>query len=911
MSTLVILVVATSLQAATEERPPDDIAISKNLAPGRPYTFSVWPTVKFWLYEQRGVPLPDTDRLLTDGRFAKTELFVLDHEAVVFGNATTLEIVVDLGDVQPIGEIWARHESNAHRSVQPLKQEYYVSDDGETFYKAAELKNTWDPPALKDRSQLAKFFKGVKLWSSGPIRTKGRYVMIKTYPLGPNKAGINPGHIGCDEIGVMRGRFRVHQTQIDRSKPYVPSATGLPSDVLGYRYALLPWGEMFREGPLFYALNPYELLMENEYHLSIDGVYIMTWHPVVNSSVPKTDIEFECTAPAAVEVLSTNRFMKVVETKQVQRNGRPYIYRRMVQDTTVKQKRLPSQLLVVGVVDGAARPGPLGKLYFRYGYKADGKSYAAAERSIDLVLQEKIAAPAPKELVQGMWFLRIGSAFSDLDQTAGALVRFYKDLGFNAIWGAVGPEVYRHARKHGMLTVQNGGTRYAGNGFTFAAYDAGAWKRVPEAGRFQFHPTFAKGKEIAQYTFCPTMLASPDLFPLIKEQAAKKLETTDWIEENWEPHMFEKRGCVCELCKRAFQEFSRLPASRVESLWPDCVVDMNNKSHNQFTAHQMAQAMLTFDRAWREASREMGRPGTACYVPAVPPHIDFTPDSDKFKIRGASEYVGQLNALTMWGVPFAIKLGRVHLPSLVGHNLVSLDEIRASVAMADRHGRQEAGRRRPRLYNMSGIQFGVTSEGKFVMPRVFYFQTVLDVLEGLDGHASYREYGVDARFMRLRAEAARIMATYESYTLHGEPKANFTAAIASPAPNIPERSVLYTKSCEREGSQIIALGNDGIARIYVTLTLTDLEGGKPVWLVDRMAGTIFGGKGGFGADELVRGVLIDIPHKEFRILEVHRELTDPTFQAFAAVDETEVRAKLDAEKDHLAENAERLESLAE
>jgi len=274
---VLFLAVATSVEAATEERHPSDVAKGKNLALGRPYTFSVWPTVKFWLYEQRGVPLPDTDRLLTDGKFAKTELFVMDHEAVVFSNATTLEIVVDLGQVQPIGEIWARHESNAHRSVQPLKQEYYVSDDGETFYRAAEAKNTWDPPDLKDRSQLAKFFTGVKLWSSGPIRTKGRYVMIKTYPLGQNDAGINPGHVGCDEIGVMLSRFRVQETKVDRSKRYVPSATGLPSDVLGYRYALLPWDEMFREGPLLYALNPYELLMENEYHLSIDGVYIMTW----------------------------------------------------------------------------------------------------------------------------------------------------------------------------------------------------------------------------------------------------------------------------------------------------------------------------------------------------------------------------------------------------------------------------------------------------------------------------------------------------------------------------------------------------------------------------------------------------------------------------------------------------------
>ncbi len=43
------------------------------------------------------------------------------------------------------------------------------------------------------------------------------------------------------------------------------------------------------------------------------------------------------------------------------------------------------------------------------------------------------------------------------------------------------------------------------------------------------------------------MLASPNLFPLIKEQATKKLDTTDWVEENWDPHMFEKRGCVADL----------------------------------------------------------------------------------------------------------------------------------------------------------------------------------------------------------------------------------------------------------------------------------------------------------------------------------------------------------------------------
>ena len=95
------LMLALALAAPGQDRPAvvDQPPPGKNLALGKPYTYSVWPTVKFWVYERRGLPLPDTDRLLTDGRLAKNELFVLDHEAVVFGNATTLEIVVDLAEV--------------------------------------------------------------------------------------------------------------------------------------------------------------------------------------------------------------------------------------------------------------------------------------------------------------------------------------------------------------------------------------------------------------------------------------------------------------------------------------------------------------------------------------------------------------------------------------------------------------------------------------------------------------------------------------------------------------------------------------------------------------------------------------------------------------------------------------------
>ena len=891
---------------AVVERPPS----GQNLALRKSYTYSVWPTVKFWVYERRGLPLPDTDRLLTDGELATHELFVLDNKAVIFGNATTLEIVVDLDEAQPIGEIWARHEGNAHRAVQPLKEEYYVSDDGETFYKVAELKNTWDPPELKERSELSKYFKGVKLWSSGPIRTKGRYVMIKTYPMGPNPGGINPGHISCDEIGVMRGPFDIKDVHVDTSKPYVPSTTtGLPSGALGYRYAMLPWSEIFREGPLFYALNPYELLLEKEYHLSVGGAYILSWFPVANSSAVKTDIEFESTVPASVEVLSTNSDMRLLGTRRVQRDGGPYIHLRMTMDPLRRNRGLPPQFLVVTVAEGAAEIGPMGRLYFEYRYKVDGKAYKGAERSIDLVLEERITAPQPKELVQGMWYLRMRGLFSEPDKAAGALVPFYRDLGFNQIWGSIDADACGHARRAGMVTVHNGGTTFAGNGFTFAVRDRRMWKKVTPANRFQFHPEFAGQKMHAQYALCPTVIPSPELFPLIKEQAEKKLATTDWIEENWEPHMFEKRGCVCKRCRRAFQEFSGLAADRVEALWPDCVIDMANDGHNRFVAHQMAQAMLTWDRAWREASRELGRPGLACYVPAVRSLFVFTPDSGKFTIRGANEYLGQMNALTIWGVPFSIKLGRVHLPSLVGQNLTMLPDIRSAITMADEHGRRENGRRRPRVFNMSGIQFGVTAEGKFVMPKVFYFQTVLSMLEGLDGHASYREYGVDARFMRLRAKAARIMATYEKHALYGKRAGGFSASIVSPVPKVPGRDILYSKSYVHDGLQIIALGNDYHHPIFVDLTTQNLPHSAGYRLVDRINAKAFGGKEGLKSDHLQRGVTIDVPGKEFRILEVRRDLDGLEMSNLRVVDDVAVRRKFERQRGVLAAHARSIEAM--
>ena len=208
---------------------------------------------------------------------------------------------------------------------------------------------------------------------------------------------------------------------------------------------------------------------------------------------------------------------------------------------------------------------------------------------------------------------------------------------------------------------------------------------------------------------------------------------------------------------------------------------------------------------------------------------------------------------------------------------------------------------------MSGIHY---IEGQFSMPRVFYFQTVMTLFQGLDGHASYREFGVDARYLRLRAKAAHIMATYEKWTLYGKPMKNYAVKIVSPVPNLVGKEILFPRSYEYENRQVIALGNDYQYPIFVELKIDGLKK-TPTWLVDRINGKVYGGKKGYSTRDMTEGVLIDVPHKEFRIFEVHGDLKGLDIEKVETADQKTVEGALEKSKPKLVKEARFLESFFE
>ena len=153
------------------------------------------------------------------------------------------------------------------------------------------------------------------------------------------------------------------------------------------------------------------------------------------------------------------------------------------------------------------------------------------------------------------------------------------------------------------------------------------------------------------------------------------------------------------------------------------------------------------------------------------------------------------------------------------------------------------------------------------------------------------------------------MATYEKHTLHGQPVGGFSASIVSPVPKVPGRDILYSKSYVHDGLQIIALGNDYHHPIFVDLKIHKPVDGAGYRLVDRINGKAFGGREGFTTEQLQRGVVIDVPGKEFRILEVRRDLDGLDTSGLEVVDDAAVCRELDLQRDVLAAQARLIEAL--
>lgn len=175
-----------------------------NLAQGREVVFSTTPDY--------GLTRDDNDRLdLTDGKLTpRTDDRMWFDKAAVGWRDTPANLLVDLGQVQPIGRVAVRFLGGAEQNGLrfPKQLELVVSEDGRTFFRAATLSKLMLGEKDRDGEPGVFFLPEEGTAYAYPLvfrglRTKARFVGIRI--------AADVGFVFTDELAVLKGDFPTHE----------------------------------------------------------------------------------------------------------------------------------------------------------------------------------------------------------------------------------------------------------------------------------------------------------------------------------------------------------------------------------------------------------------------------------------------------------------------------------------------------------------------------------------------------------------------------------------------------------------------------------------------------------------------------------------------------------------------------
>ena len=899
-----------------------------NLALGMPYQLSLWPAPP----KRSANPISNAGRVLTDGVFSQKEPYsggdpeMLKY--VMFTKVPTqgVQVIVDLKTTQAISEILVPHFSPAYRSFLPHREIYYVSEDARIFYRVGEFVNDFDPPRINSKEEGKLFFRGQKIFSSGPLKTKGRYVLVQTLPTGDistdayDGRGLRGDHANFSEIVVRRGSFDPASIQVDKSRPYqyVSGLMELPEDVLGYKLEMISWNDMFKDGPLFLGPQPFSLFGDTSYHLSVGGIYCLAFGRKSGQNIKITkesNLVFELLLPQTVDILYVRKFFKEHSRTTITRNGKPYQKIKIILETvTIKGLRGggmrsgPSFVLSSKI----NTPGPLGEAFYAYSYRAGGKDYQHQEKAMDLILDPAIKAPSPKRFIHGNWIYGpLKGLKSDL---ISRFILDFKAAGFNRLLGGSPPQfnaIHTAGTEAGIPFWGNTGTSLVSNAFNYYGSLSpdekarGAWKLYGKKGH-----TNSK-------TLCPEYICSDEFFQKLVATATDLLSNlTHHFYANWEPGViYGGQGCVCDRCKTAFgnyiseklgpKEREGLTAEKIDGFWPE-VPETNRKLYKQFISYQHGRCVLVYQHAVRKAGDALKLDYKPHHIISISPKI-LTPDSIMARVMDPRLFLDGVDQVVLWS-NYGIPPGGTKPALILGDNNGTAHIMDRASTFLESIRKKSGKLQNTKLVYMTALD-GQPHGTMF--PKSVYCNALHAFFNGWGGFTSYKCRGLDARMRAARAKAALVITTFEDLVFDGQPQTNFTATPAHALPKVLDYKnemvkLLLAKSWKKGQQHLVVLGNDGVDPLYVRLALPKSVNNEKVRLIDRIHKKIYGGATGFSSTDLAKGILVRLPPKEYAFLEINPALDQQGFEQVAPL---LVKAEFVKEKSKLEERAAYLTAL--
>ena len=393
-------------------------------------------------------------------------------------------------------------------------------------------------------------------------------------------------------------------------------------------------------------------------------------------------------------------------------------------------------------------------------------------------------------------------------------VPFYAGNGFNAVHGARSQAMLEAFKKAGI-------SRYVEPYNLCNGYRLGEAKKTEEAFfRLVDGSPYKKPEE----AICPVEVYKQG--PYYKEHVTGMLEkllvsrdAADNIMPNWEPYMFDFKGCFCPRCKEEFIKYSKLPREDVDKKWPNSIITSYKESWIKFRSWQHAQMMQTLEQTINELGKKAGK--DAHFMPEVGWSYFIENTNHEGGQYNPADYLDKLPWIEVWG-PYIFQPFTKPYEYYTGIHLITYMGARdMKKFVADRISDPA---RRPKLI---AFPHSYQCNDWVTEPEALGFEYLCFFLNGWEGVFAYHfPRGYDQRYWSELAGTNTAIAEYENYVFKGRRDLSSNTVVVSPVPaadfpkswleggnflqKLPDlagASLLQCVSYELDNKRLIATGN--------------------------------------------------------------------------------------------------------
>lgn len=217
--TLALIIAIPLLTQANDSVSTKPQPAGSNIAPGKKYTMSQKPNYTLCTDV-------DDDKQLTDGKISGKGLWT-EKSTVGWQNRGSVEIILDLGTVEPVREIAINVQGGAKGNVNFPDAAFFISEDGKKFYFIGSKFGS----KMEDRGERYS-----ARYHLNDLATKGRYVAVVLIG--------NGTFIFADEIEAVNGDFSLPSVTLNGA---VYTAGNLASAILNMRTGVREINNLRRE----------------------------------------------------------------------------------------------------------------------------------------------------------------------------------------------------------------------------------------------------------------------------------------------------------------------------------------------------------------------------------------------------------------------------------------------------------------------------------------------------------------------------------------------------------------------------------------------------------------------------------------------------------------------------------------